>query len=117
MSDEKPVLYAIEGAVALVTLNRPEKRNALNDALVAGLKEALRDADGREDVRAVVVTGAAGGPSLVDLGPSAKINGAVAAWRDRVLSGKEAAAEWAALATLLWKPLGEALPRGREKYG
>ena len=55
---DSPVIYAVEGAVALVTLNRPEKRNALNDALVAGLKEALRDADRREDVRAVVVTGA-----------------------------------------------------------
>ena len=30
-SKDTPVLYAVEGAVALVTLNRPEKRNALND--------------------------------------------------------------------------------------
>src|SRR2546423_1007607 len=56
--EDSPVIYAIEGAVALVTLNRPEKRNALNDALVAALKDALRDADAREQVRAVVVTGA-----------------------------------------------------------
>ena len=56
--NDSPVIYAVEGAVALVTLNRPEKRNALNDALVAGLKEALRDADAREGVRAVLVTGA-----------------------------------------------------------
>src|SRR5437588_12256879 len=56
--EDSPVIYAIEGAVALVTLNRPEKRNALNDALVAALKDALRDADAREEVRAVVVTGA-----------------------------------------------------------
>lgn len=56
--NDSPVIYAVEGAVALVTLNRPEKRNALNDALVAGLKRALRDADEREDVRAVLVTGA-----------------------------------------------------------
>src|SRR2546423_7167336 len=56
--EDSPVIYAIEGAVALVTLNRPEKRNALNDALVVGLKDALRDADSREEVRAVLVTGA-----------------------------------------------------------
>src|SRR2546423_12375091 len=56
--EDSPVIYAIEGAVALVTLNRPEKRNALNDALVAALKDALRDADAREEVRAVVLTGA-----------------------------------------------------------
>ena len=58
MEEPSPVLYAIEGPVALVTLNRPEKRNALNDALVAGLKEALRDADSRESVRAVLINGA-----------------------------------------------------------
>jgi methylglutaconyl-CoA hydratase len=56
--NNSPVLYAVEGAVALVTLNRPEKRNALNDEVVGGLKEALRDADSREEVRAVLVTGA-----------------------------------------------------------
>jgi methylglutaconyl-CoA hydratase len=55
---DTPVIYAVEGSVALVTLNRPEKRNALDDALVGGLKNALRDADSREDVRAVLVTGA-----------------------------------------------------------
>lgn len=58
MKENSPVIYAVEGAVALVTLNRPEKRNALDDSLVSGLKNALRDADSREDVRAVVVTGA-----------------------------------------------------------
>src|SRR5919197_5900219 len=58
MEENSPVIYAVERAVALVTLNRPEKRNALNDAVVAGLKQSLRDADAREDVRAVLVTGA-----------------------------------------------------------
>jgi methylglutaconyl-CoA hydratase len=53
-----PVLYAVEGALALVTLNRPEKRNALDDELVGGLKNALRDADARDDVRAVLIMGA-----------------------------------------------------------
>ncbi|HEX7957187.1 MAG TPA: enoyl-CoA hydratase/isomerase family protein, partial [Pyrinomonadaceae bacterium] len=56
--EHRPVLYAVEGHVALVTLNRPEKRNALNDELVGGLKDALRDADSRDEVRAVLVTGA-----------------------------------------------------------
>jgi methylglutaconyl-CoA hydratase len=58
MAEENPITYAVEGAVALVTLNRPEKRNALNDALVAGLKEALRAADADDAVRVVVITGA-----------------------------------------------------------
>ena len=56
--NDSSVIYSVEGAVALITLNRPEKRNALDDSLVNGLKSALRDADSREDVRAVVLTGA-----------------------------------------------------------
>src|SRR5918998_3314713 len=56
--EASPLIYAVEGHVALVTLNRPEKRNALNDELVGGLKEALRDAGAREGVRAVLLTGA-----------------------------------------------------------
>ncbi|HEX7175105.1 MAG TPA: enoyl-CoA hydratase-related protein [Pyrinomonadaceae bacterium] len=58
MDESSPILYAVEGAVALITLNRPDKRNALNDALVGGLKEALGEADADEAVRAVVITGA-----------------------------------------------------------
>ena len=58
MEENTPVLYTIEGAVALITLNRPEKRNALNDALIGGLKQALHDADGEKSVLAVVITGA-----------------------------------------------------------
>lgn len=58
MSEPNPVLFATEGPVALITLNRPEKRNALNDSLIAALKLYLREADETEGVRAVVITGA-----------------------------------------------------------
>ena len=58
MTDEQPVLYSVEGAVARITLNRPEKRNALNAAVIAGLKENLRQASADERVRVVVITGA-----------------------------------------------------------
>src|SRR5205085_11970380 len=54
----KAIIYAVEGSVALITLNRPEKRNALNDELISGLKESLHKADGNTDVRVVVITGA-----------------------------------------------------------
>jgi enoyl-CoA hydratase len=43
---------------AVVTLDRPEKRNALNDALIEELTDALRAAEADESVRAVVLTGA-----------------------------------------------------------
>ena len=58
MADEHPVLYSVAGAVARITLNRPEKRNALNAAVIAGLKEKLREAANDERVRVVVITGA-----------------------------------------------------------
>jgi methylglutaconyl-CoA hydratase len=39
-------------------LNRPEKRNALNPAVIAGIKDALREASRDERVRVVIITGA-----------------------------------------------------------
>jgi methylglutaconyl-CoA hydratase len=56
--EDQALIYAVEGTVALITLNRPEKRNALNDALIGGLKDSLRDADANASVRVVVITGA-----------------------------------------------------------
>jgi methylglutaconyl-CoA hydratase len=58
MNADQTVLYSVEGAVARVTLNRPEKRNALNDAVIAGLKRGLKDAARDERVRVVVIAGA-----------------------------------------------------------
>jgi methylglutaconyl-CoA hydratase len=57
-AESKTVLYQIDGAIARITLNRPEKKNALNDALVAGLKNALAQANDDDAVRVVVITGA-----------------------------------------------------------
>ena len=58
MSEEQAVLYSVEGAVARITLNRPEKRNALNDAIIAGIKQGLRNAAVDENVRVIVIAGA-----------------------------------------------------------
>jgi methylglutaconyl-CoA hydratase len=59
MSDAtQPVLYSVEGHVARITLNRPDKRNALNDALISGIKGSLREADRNDHVRVVVISGA-----------------------------------------------------------
>lgn len=52
------VLYQTENNIARLTLNRPEKRNALNDELIANLKAALRAADADKDTRACVIAGA-----------------------------------------------------------
>lgn len=45
-------------AIRIIELNRPDKRNALNDELIAALKNALREADADESVRAIVIRGA-----------------------------------------------------------
>ncbi|HEY1403253.1 MAG TPA: enoyl-CoA hydratase-related protein [Pyrinomonadaceae bacterium] len=58
MNEQSQLIYTVEGTVALLTLNRPEKRNALNDALIAELKDSLRRADASDAVRVVVITGA-----------------------------------------------------------
>ena len=52
------VLVERRGPVGLVTLNRPEKLNALNTALVTQLEQALRELDADDAVGAIVVTGA-----------------------------------------------------------
>jgi len=52
------LLYEVVDAVARVTLNRPEKRNALNDELIAELKAALARSELDQSVRCVVITGA-----------------------------------------------------------
>jgi enoyl-CoA hydratase/carnithine racemase len=46
------------GGVRVLTLNRPEARNALNGPLVEALYQALVAADGHDDVRVLVLTGA-----------------------------------------------------------
>ncbi len=46
------------GSVRLLTLNRPDKLNALNGALTAALRAALADADADPKVAALVLTGA-----------------------------------------------------------
>ena len=45
------------GAVRHVVLNRPEKRNALNDELILGLREALEAASSDHAVKCVVLRG------------------------------------------------------------
>lgn len=52
------VLVTTENTIRVITLNRPEKRNALNDELIAALKDALREADVDENLRAIVIRGA-----------------------------------------------------------
>jgi methylglutaconyl-CoA hydratase len=58
MARDETVLSDIRDSVAFLTLNRPTKRNALNDELIADLKSALSSAAADDEVRCVVLRGA-----------------------------------------------------------
>jgi methylglutaconyl-CoA hydratase len=58
MADYQKILYTVEQAVARITLNRPDKRNALDNVIVGEVKDALREAARDESVRVVLLTGA-----------------------------------------------------------
>jgi enoyl-CoA hydratase/carnithine racemase len=57
MTGYTQIKYDLEGPVALVTLNRPEKMNAFTRTMMAELIDAIDAADGDDTVRAVVFTG------------------------------------------------------------
>lgn len=52
------ILVSTESQIRMITLDRPDKRNALNDELIADLKAALSDADADESVKCIVIRGA-----------------------------------------------------------
>lgn len=58
MSTFQTITYSVEGAVATITLNRPERRNALTPEMLSELYHAFNQANGDPAVRAVVLTGA-----------------------------------------------------------
>src|SRR5438094_10672650 len=58
MEADSAIIYQVQERIARITLNRPAKRNALNDELIQSLKSALRSADNDESVRVVVLSGA-----------------------------------------------------------
>lgn len=58
MSD--PVLTEVRGNVLIVTLNRPEAKNAANKALAEGVAAAMDRLDSDNDLRVGIITGAGG---------------------------------------------------------
>jgi enoyl-CoA hydratase/carnithine racemase len=56
------LLIENRGAVRVLTMNRPDKRNALNQALTQALLDGLQAAEADESVRSIVLTGA--GPAF-----------------------------------------------------
>ncbi len=57
MSDYDNVLLELRGPAAILTINRPKALNALNSATLDDIAEALMEAAGHEDLRALIITG------------------------------------------------------------
>jgi enoyl-CoA hydratase len=73
LTRSEPVLTERRGNVLLITLNRPEVRNAVNAALAAGVAGALEELDGDDELAVGVLTGAGGFFSAgMDLGAFVK---------------------------------------------
>lgn len=58
MPEYKKIIYTVDQKIARITLNRPDKRNALDNEIVLEFKDALHMATENADVRVVLVTGA-----------------------------------------------------------
>jgi enoyl-CoA hydratase len=58
MSDQKVVLVESTDGVALVTLNRPESRNAMSSALKQALWDTMLEVEADDSIAAVILTGA-----------------------------------------------------------
>jgi enoyl-CoA hydratase len=71
MADNRKLLVETDGPVTIITINRPEVRNALDNETAADLTRALRAFDGAPDQAVAVLTGAGGnfcaGADLKDL--------------------------------------------------
>jgi enoyl-CoA hydratase len=70
------VLLDVDSGVALITVNDPDRRNAVTDEISVGLRRAINDAENDPSVNAVVVTGAGkafcAGADLSALGSAAE---------------------------------------------
>src|ERR1700674_3027593 len=88
MDDENAsvVLTERRGNVLLITLNRPEVRNAVNAALAAGVAGALEELDGDDTLSVGVLTGA-GGFFCAGMDLGAFVKGESPWFGDRVFAG------------------------------
>lgn len=87
MSADSNVLCELQGRVALVTINRPDKRNALDGATRARLIALLDELAANAEVRAVVLTGA-GDKAFVAGADISEFEGRSPIDQFRVMSGR-----------------------------
>src|SRR6185312_3439850 len=61
MTSETPVIVDVRGGYRVITLNRPDKLNAFNEAMHQALRKAIGEAESDEGCRALLITGAGRG--------------------------------------------------------
>ncbi len=54
---ENEVLFSVENNIAVITLNRPERRNSINKNLLIGLYNSIEEVTNNNDIKAAVITG------------------------------------------------------------
>ncbi len=80
-----------EEGIATVTLNRPEKLNAISEGIRKGLRKAIREVQDDDDIRVMIITGAGergfcSGADVADLGNSVNIQAEPPSYRKGPLS-------------------------------
>lgn len=85
----REVLYQREGHIAVVTLNRPEKHNAVNGALAAALDWIVKDIENDDSIRVAILTSSLDKTFCAgaDLGEVARGNGRALTTRDGGFAG------------------------------
>ena len=58
--EDQHCLVERDGHVLIVTMNRPERRNALSSSMLRGMEEAWDEVNSNPDIRVAVLTGAGG---------------------------------------------------------
>ncbi|MDP3766505.1 MAG: enoyl-CoA hydratase-related protein, partial [Dehalococcoidia bacterium] len=61
MSTYADLLYDVSDHIATITLNRPDRLNAISGPMLESFSRAFRDADADPDVRVIILTGAGRG--------------------------------------------------------
>lgn len=69
MSEVQAVLVDTSDGIMTITLNRPQVKNAINNAMAGGVAVAMDELDGNDDIRVAIITGA--GSSFCANGPLA----------------------------------------------
>jgi 2-(1,2-epoxy-1,2-dihydrophenyl)acetyl-CoA isomerase len=85
MRDFKDITYAVEGGIARLTLNKPEKLNALSWGSWAEIETAIADAEADDEAKVVLITGAGRGFCA---GTDLTGQGEEASWHPRPLQGR-----------------------------